>query len=42
MNSVLDIKILLDVNKAFSEVKVAAQDIDTIFTHLAYYTKFMT
>ena len=36
MNPVLDVKTLLDVNKAFSGVEVAAQGIDTIFTYLAY------
>ena len=38
MNPVLDVKTLLDVNKAFSGVEVAAQGIDTIFTDLAYQT----
>ena len=42
MNPALDVKTLLDVNKAFSEVDVAAQGIDTIFTDLAYQTNFMT
>ena len=42
MNPVLDVKTLLDVNKAFSGVDLTAQGTDTIFTDFAYQTNFMT
>ena len=42
MNPVLDVKTLLDVNRAFSGVIVTAQGTDTIFTDYTYQTNFMT
>ena len=42
MNPVLDVKTLLDVNKAFSGVNMTAQGINTIFKDLAYQSNFMT